>query len=275
MDYQKIYDDFIADRLLSAGPTGYAEQHHIVPRALGGTDETSNMIHLTARDHYFAHCCLAKIHGGEMWAALHLMAHTQKPQHGAQVFTTGRMFAISREQSAKVRSADMVDAWASGRFKRNRVYGPATEETRAKIAAAGRGRKPSPESIAKRTAAAQAKAPWFDFVNIETGAVFAGTARDFQRHSGVGQAYTSRLVRGDVGVAKGWVLKGNESAPRGNRDRTVRVFRHRDGRVFEGTAYDFNRAHIQDSGMLSNCVNGKNGVKSARGWVYVGQKENA
>ena len=90
--------------------------------------------------------------------------------------------------------------------------------------------------------------------------------------SGVSQSHASLLALGGVTAAKGWVLKGNEDLPRGNRDHTIRVFKHRDGRIFEGTAYDFNKAHINDSGMLSNCIHSKNGVKSARGWVYVGKK---
>lgn len=272
MDYRQIYGNFIADRALRGAPEGYSEKHHIVPRSLGGSDGAGNLIRLSARDHYFAHCCLAKIHGGEMWAALHLMAHTQKAQHGAAPFLRGRMFAVSRERAAAVRSEHMSVAWLLGDFKRNRKYGPATAETKAKLSAARKGRPADSSAIARMQATKQKSAPRLTFVELATRRVFEGTALEFRQHTGIGQSHVSLLVRGKVEVAKGWVLKGNEDKPRGNRDHTVRVFRHRDGRVFEGTAYDFNAEHIKDSGMLSNCINGKNGVKSARGWVYVGEK---
>lgn len=273
MDYKKIYDNFIISRRAMPAPTGYSESHHITPRAFGGQDTPENLIRLNAREHYFAHCCLAKIHGGEMWTALHLMSHTQKTQHGAKPFLRGRMFAVSRERAATVRSENMTEAWASGEFKRSRIYGPTTAVQRKAAAEAGRRpRENKKAEIEKAIATKQAKARTFDFIELATGRTFRGTELEFRRVSGVGQSHSWKLASGGVEVAKGWVLAGNENKPRGNRDRTVRVFRHRDGRVFEGTAYDFNAAHIQDSGMLSNCINGKNGVKSARGWLYAGEK---
>lgn len=273
MDYQKIYADFITDRTLTAPTEAYTELHHILPRALGGSDAPTNLIALTARDHYFAHCCLAKIHGGGMWHALALMGRTQKRSHGAGVFRMGRLYAISKKRDSELRSVKMKKDWADGTFKRNRVYQPISEAHRAAVSAASSRPRPGrKEEAAKALATKQAKAPRFEFVEISSGRAFGGTALEFRRMSGVSQAYTSLLVSGKVEVAKGWVLRGNETKPRGNRDRTVRVFKHPDGRVFEGTAYEFNALYIKDSGMLSNCINGKNGVKSARGWLYAGEK---
>ena len=273
MDYQRIYDAFIADRQRKGRPSGYVELHHIVPRSLGGSDDPGNLIALSARDHYFAHCCLAKIYGGVMWNALALMTRTQKTTHGAQPFCMGRMFAVSREKAAEENGKRMKLLWDSGQFKRDRIYGPTSEKQKAAARATGKAIRPTKAAeIARAVATRQATAPRYVFVELATGREFEGTALEFRRHTGISQSHVSLLVRGKAGVAKGWVLKGNEGKPRGNKDHTVRVFRHRDGRVFEGTAYEFNKLHINDSGMLSNCINGKNGVKSARGWVYVGEK---
>ena len=61
MDYRKIYDDFIADRRLH--PTGdiRAELHHITPISAGGTNDESNIIRLSIRDHIFAHKLLKRM----------------------------------------------------------------------------------------------------------------------------------------------------------------------------------------------------------------------
>lgn len=40
----------------------YHERHHIVPKSEGGSDDKSNIIRLTAREHYIAHLLLAKIY---------------------------------------------------------------------------------------------------------------------------------------------------------------------------------------------------------------------
>jgi hypothetical protein len=79
MNYERIYNEFIADRrgkeanLIASGE--YKERHHIVPRSMGGTDDASNIIALTAGDHYFAHLCLAKAYGGRKhWGAVWAMS---------------------------------------------------------------------------------------------------------------------------------------------------------------------------------------------------------
>jgi len=61
MNYQRIYDTIIGrgkNRILE----GYKEKHHIVPRCLGGTDDTKNLVDLTAEEHYVAHQLLVKIY---------------------------------------------------------------------------------------------------------------------------------------------------------------------------------------------------------------------
>lgn len=39
----------------------YYEKHHIIPKALGGTNESSNLVKLTAKEHYVAHLLLMKM----------------------------------------------------------------------------------------------------------------------------------------------------------------------------------------------------------------------
>lgn len=74
MDYQKIYDEFILNRRgIENSISGYFERHHIIPRAIGGTDSPENIINLKPEDHFFSHLLLAKIHGGKMWAPIAFM----------------------------------------------------------------------------------------------------------------------------------------------------------------------------------------------------------
>lgn len=103
MDYQKIYDDFIRDRradesrLRDSGDR--FERHHILPRSMGGTDDEDNLICLTHRDHYFAHCCLAKIHGGAMWLALEMMSNWVSKTNGRSfAFINSKMSGIARQR---------------------------------------------------------------------------------------------------------------------------------------------------------------------------------
>jgi len=60
-------------------PDGYYEEHHIVPKSLGGSNERKNIIKLTAREHFLCHKLLVKMTTGQekrsMSFALHKMAY--------------------------------------------------------------------------------------------------------------------------------------------------------------------------------------------------------
>jgi hypothetical protein len=60
MDYSKQYNllmERAKDRVLEV----YSENHHIIPKCLGGSDDKSNMARLTAEEHYVAHQLLTRI----------------------------------------------------------------------------------------------------------------------------------------------------------------------------------------------------------------------
>jgi hypothetical protein len=61
MDYQKIYNNIIErgkNRIL----TGYKERHHIIPRCMGGANDTINLVFLTPEEHYVCHQLLVKLY---------------------------------------------------------------------------------------------------------------------------------------------------------------------------------------------------------------------
>lgn len=61
MDYNKIYNSIILKRKKEI-PIGYSENHHIVPKSMGGSNSKNNLVRLTAREHFLAHWLLYKIH---------------------------------------------------------------------------------------------------------------------------------------------------------------------------------------------------------------------
>lgn len=104
MNYQDAYDRLIQKRI--ANPVckpEYFERHHIKPRALGGSDEKSNIVRLTAREHFIAHLLLAKIHGGKMWIAAHYMMNS-KSKSAKGVSVSSRTYKTVKEQHSKHKS---------------------------------------------------------------------------------------------------------------------------------------------------------------------------
>ena len=75
MNYQKIYDQLIARAKTNRNLLEYTEKHHVIPKSLGGDDSADNLVILTAREHFMAHLLLARILGGNMIHAAHMMSN--------------------------------------------------------------------------------------------------------------------------------------------------------------------------------------------------------
>lgn len=128
MNYSKIYEDFIASRReRESFIVGYSEKHHILPRALGGGNEKSNMIRLTPDDHIHAHILLARIYGGMMWSAVHFMLKK----------TIGRTRSVkripSKDEVRAVSFARRMHALHCVGENASRYGKPHTAETRLKM----------------------------------------------------------------------------------------------------------------------------------------------
>jgi hypothetical protein len=64
MNYKKIYQNIIHNakkRTIS----GYYEKHHIIPKCIGGDNKKTNIVQLTAKEHYICHKLLCEIHPSE------------------------------------------------------------------------------------------------------------------------------------------------------------------------------------------------------------------
>jgi hypothetical protein len=64
MEYLKIYNR-IVERATNRDVLGYIEKHHIIPKCLGGNNKKSNIVSLTAKEHYICHKLLCKIYPNE------------------------------------------------------------------------------------------------------------------------------------------------------------------------------------------------------------------
>jgi hypothetical protein len=58
--YSKWYEALIQKAQLRGTVEGYSEDHHIIPRSIGGSNRQANLVTLTAREHYIAHLLLWK-----------------------------------------------------------------------------------------------------------------------------------------------------------------------------------------------------------------------
>lgn len=109
--------------------TGYTEKHHIIPKSLGGNNAATNLVVLTAKEHYIAHHLLTKMvistdDVGKMWSAYFLMhiGHDNR-------IVYPRNYALAKEYMARHKS--IINAG-----EQNPFYGKThTDATKQKMSA--------------------------------------------------------------------------------------------------------------------------------------------
>lgn len=81
MDYNKIYNNIIErakQRKIENPINGYKEIHHVIPRSIGGSNEPTNLVELTLKEHFLCHELLIYIYPNnkEVVYALWMMTTT-------------------------------------------------------------------------------------------------------------------------------------------------------------------------------------------------------
>ncbi len=110
MNYKKIYDKIIENRLNNPlDETEYGENHHIIPRSLGGSDEVENLVRLTAREHFICHALLAEMYedGKPEWYKMNLafkMMKASSDAHNGNRYFNSKLYELKRKDFSKVMS---------------------------------------------------------------------------------------------------------------------------------------------------------------------------
>lgn len=134
-NYQKEYELLISSAHKRNLDVGYYEKHHILPRSMGGTDEASNIVHLTPKEHLIAHYLLWKIYEDiKLLRAFVLMSgQKNKTLTDEELETISDDYAKAKEEYSKHRSAIMKEMTGN-----NHIWGSkirprvATDEWRQK-----------------------------------------------------------------------------------------------------------------------------------------------
>lgn len=107
MDYQRVHNQ-IVDRALnedrSKGNGIYYEQHHIIPKCLGGSNSRDNLVLLTGREHFLIHYLLMKIYPNEykLKCAFAIMS---------RYFPNSHIYQVNKEILADTRRSMNRDFW--------------------------------------------------------------------------------------------------------------------------------------------------------------------
>ena len=126
--YTKFYYNIIGNAKSRTILVGYSEKHHILPRSMGGNNDSENLVKLTAREHFICHWLLTKmVTGSDRNKMLYALNGMRRNKTGNRYETkiTSKVYAS---------------------LKGKRIL---TQETKMKISLAKKGKSRSEETIQK------------------------------------------------------------------------------------------------------------------------------
>lgn len=168
MNYEKIYYDLVLSAKLYPKKSDYYENHHIQPSSMGGSDNQSNMVKFTAKQHYIAHFLLWKHYKSigdikskhKMARAFNMMRRDKTGKRyvsstyeiAKKAFSEAHSLSqkgkyVSPETKKKLSIAGKGNQYAKG--NKNRLGKKHSDETKMKIGLKSKGRKHSDETIKK------------------------------------------------------------------------------------------------------------------------------
>ena len=196
MNYQTTYDRIInCAKLRIPDLSIHYDRHHIVPRSMGGSDDPTNLVKLTDREHFVVHKLLWKIHRNRsMTSALWIMSQNRRYHYREM---NSNRYAELREEFRK--HANISYSECSIIVKNGAIcetgYKSATDGINWKLHGATR----------KERLTHNKDLNIYEFENVYTGEEFTGTRKQFDKQ------YSNRSfeVVNNIRLANGWKLKGS------------------------------------------------------------------
>uniref|UniRef100_A0AAU8HYS9 Homing endonuclease n=1 Tax=Rhizobium phage LG08 TaxID=3129229 RepID=A0AAU8HYS9_9CAUD len=129
VNYKKIYDELVEFRRDNI-PEGYKERHHIIPGSLGGSNDESNLVYLTAREHYIAHLLLLQIHKGDVKSRTKMAKAVMmmRMESFNQSRFNSKTYKWLREEFSRAQSLSQ-EGEKNSQFGKKWFYNPETGET--------------------------------------------------------------------------------------------------------------------------------------------------
>lgn len=244
MNYDKIYKS-LCEKVASRDVSGaYTEKHHVVPKCLGGSNRSHNLVRLFPREHYFAHKLLCRIYPNNLKLAFALVCMGSKGAKSAVGhIATSRDYENSRirfsellkEQHPKKgkklseeRRREISEKSPRLSGKEHPMYGKRHKESSKALMSNNAHRTSGEdhpmfgvkhtEETRKKMSDAYAKrvrSQWnfdkkiYTLRNIETGEVFVGFRFDFCRKYNLPttNGALTHLLKGRIKKLKGWTLE--------------------------------------------------------------------
>lgn len=211
MNYQHIYENLTRPNDRQKGDECFYEEHHILPKCLGGTDDRDNLVLLTTKEHFIAHRLLTKIYPSNH-KLLYAVFYMGGTRHGV---TNSRTYQLLREEYFKKHSEHMSGTTLSPETveKRNTTrYNNGnyivSDKTKKKISESLKGRILSEETKQKMRESSTGKNH-----DYET------RRRMSESHKGKTLSEETELKIGEYNKTTRWLNNGEENIRTNDNDK--------------------------------------------------------
>jgi hypothetical protein len=129
--YYKWYNSIVEKAKRSTYVGVYTEKHHIIPRSLGGDDSKSNLVTVTAKEHFILHCLLTRFTVGQDKYKMIYSVHCMSVMKSEFRYVNSTAYENNKIKLSKLVSEHFKKLWSDENYKekmKNRSYWFHTEE---------------------------------------------------------------------------------------------------------------------------------------------------
>jgi len=122
LHYLNRYLSLISYAINNPQSTKYDEQHHILPESMGGSNNVTNLVMLTARQHYLAHWMLWKAYKSkEMTSAFFSMSNQSNPHQSRKRRITSKTYEQLRKEFSHYISENTKKLWRKSVYRQKHI----------------------------------------------------------------------------------------------------------------------------------------------------------
>lgn len=131
--YTDWYNSILTNAKNRVNLSGYSERHHIIPKSLGGSNDPTNLVALTAREHFICHLLLVKMTEGDnkrrMVNAAWGMSTRRNQFQDDRTRVNSRTYEFLKSNLTQSDESNL----ARSKKLKGRVIGPMTDEHKKKL----------------------------------------------------------------------------------------------------------------------------------------------
>jgi hypothetical protein len=160
--YNTLYFKIINNAKNRSENSGYTEKHHIIPRSMGGNNKRTNLVVLTAREHFICHYLLIKFTISTSKSSMYHAFNKMKPNKSLNLrYFNSRLFASIKEDYAKIISklhkGKIVSKETRQKLANRKIGTKHSEESKEKMSKSQKGKSFSEETREKISKARKGK----------------------------------------------------------------------------------------------------------------------